>query len=436
MSAVSPMADRGRLPPSLWAATAGPAPETPALQGEHRFDVAIVGGGFTGLSAALHMAELGAKPVVLEAAEPGWGASGRNGGQVIPGLKWDPDDLVQKFGIDRGERLVEFVGSAPEFVYDLIHRHQIDCDFGREGWIQGAHSTAAFKDVQSRARQWQARGAPVEVLDAEDASRLIGAKGYAGGFLDRRGGRLQPLSYARGLARAAQAAGAVVCGGSPAQTIERAASGWRVSTPFATVRCDKVVIATNAYTDELTPSLKQSVIPVASFIVATEPLSDNVRATILPEGHVTSDTRKLLTYSRVDGEGRLLVGGRGSYADPMTNDDFRHVEQLLRQLFPQVGGPRIAYRWSGRVAITPDFLPHVHEPKPGLVAALGYNGRGVAMATALGAAVGRYIMSGDRSELPLPILPIRPIPLHGLRRFYLAAVTAWYRLQDRLSAKR
>jgi len=436
MTPVSPMADRARLPPSLWAATATPALETPPLVGEHRFDLAIVGGGFTGLSAALHAAELGASAVVLEAAEPGWGASGRNGGQVIPGLKWDPDEVVQKFGIERGEALVAAAGNAAQFVYDLIRQRRIDCELGREGWIQGAHSRSAYEQLKVRAEQWGRRGAPVELLDAEETNRLIGAKGYAGGLIDRRGGRLQPLSYARGLARAAQDAGAVVCGASPVLSIEPESAGWMLATPRARVRCDKAIVATNAYADKLLPSLMQSLIPVASFIVATEPLSDNLRATILPEGHVTSDTRKLLAYSRLDGQGRLIVGGRGSYSDPMTERDFRHVEQLLRTLFPQIGEPRIAYRWSGRVAITPDFLPHVHEPAAGLLAVAGYNGRGVAMATTLGAAAGRYAVSGNRDDLPLPISPIRPIPFHGLRRVYLAAATAWYRMQDRLSTVR
>lgn len=429
------MADRARLPPSLWAATAEPAPDTPPLEGEHRFDIAIVGGGFTGLSAALHAAQSGARAVVLEAAEPGWGASGRNGGQVIPGLKWDPDEIVRKFGAERGERIVAAVGSAAEFVYNLIRRHGIACDLGREGWIQGAHSLSAFRVLERRARQWQARGAPVELLGGETASRLIGARGYAGGLLDRRGGRLQPLSYARGLARAAQSAGALVCGRSPAISLLRQGGGWLVETPDARVRCDKVLLATNAYADMLMPALQQSLLPVASFIVATEPLTDNVRATILPEGHVMSDTRKLLAYARLDG-GRLMVGGRGSYHDPRSDSDFHHVETLLRQLYPQVGDPRIAWRWSGRVAITPDFLPHVHEPMPGFVAVAGYNGRGVAMASRMGAAAARYMVGGERDDLILPISPVRPIPFHGLRRLYLAAATTWYRLQDRLSTVR
>lgn len=431
MKKLSPMADHDRLPPSLWAATATPAPETPPLVGDHRFDVAVVGGGYTGLSAGLHAAEIGARVVVLETSEPGWGASGRNGGQVIPGLKWDPEELVARLGTARGERLVATVGTAPDFVFDLIRRHDIDCEAERSGWIQACHSQKALDAARERAAQWQVRSAPVQLVGAQEVTRLIGAEGYVGGLFDPRGGKLQPLSYARGLARAAQAAGAAVCGHSPVTSLAKSPSGWALKTPRAKVRCDKVILATNAYSGKLHRSLAHSLLPVASFVMATEPLSEDLRCSILPQGHVTSDTRKLLTYSRLDGKGRLVIGGRGSYSDPAGPEDFRHVHDILRRLFPRLGEPRIAFRWSGRVAVTPDFLPHIHEPADGLLAAVGYNGRGVAMASVLGAAVGRYAVDGDRYALPLPPTPIRPIPFHGLQRLYLAAATAWYRLQDR-----
>ena len=431
MKKPSPMADPDRLPPSLWAATATPAPETPPLAGDHHFDIAVVGGGYTGLSAGLHAAGLGARAVVLETSEPGWGASGRNGGQIIAGMKWDPDELVTKLGTERGERLVAAAGGAADFVLDLIRCHRIDCEAEQSGWVHACHSQKALEAARKRVIQWQARSAPVELVGAPEVVRLIGAEGYAGGLLDRRGGKLQPLSYARGLARAAQAAGAVVCGRSPVTSLEREGSAWVLKTPRAKVRCDKVVLATNAYSGELHRALAHSLLPVASFVMATEPLSEDLRRSILPEGHVTSDTRKLLTYSRLDGEGRLVIGGRGSYSDPTGPEDFRHVHDILLRLFPRLGEPRIAFRWSGRVAVTPDFLPHVHEPAEGLMAAVGYNGRGVAMASVLGAAVGRYAVDGDRDALPLPLTPIRPIPFHGLQRLYLAAATAWYRLQDR-----
>src|SRR2546423_5593277 len=188
------------LPPSLWASTARPAPETPPLDASRQADVAIVGAGYSGLAAALQLAEAGVSVVVLESGEPGWGASGRNGGQVIPGLKFDPDELVAMFGPDAGEHLVRVAGAAPDTVFDLIGRHGIDCDARRCGWIQPAFAAADLDLIARRAEQWQRRGAPVEVLDRDTTRRLVGSPIYHGGWIDRRAGSVQPLRYARGLA--------------------------------------------------------------------------------------------------------------------------------------------------------------------------------------------------------------------------------------------
>src|SRR5437016_4881950 len=208
------MANALPLPPSLWAATARKARATPPLDASRKADVAIVGAGYSGLAAALQLAEAGVSVVVLEAGEPGWGASGRNGGQVIPGLKYDPDELVVMFGPKAGEHLIRVAGAAPDTVFDLIARHDIDCEARRCGWIQPAFAAADLDLIARRAEQWQRRAAPVEVLDRDTVRRLIGSPIYHGGWLDRRAGSVQPLSYARGLARAAQKAGALVCGGS------------------------------------------------------------------------------------------------------------------------------------------------------------------------------------------------------------------------------
>jgi sarcosine oxidase len=432
----SVMSDTGRLPPSLWAATARPAPETPPIEGEHRFDIAIVGGGFTGLSAAIHAAKARASVCVLEAGEPGWGASGRNGGQVIAGYKLDPGEIIARFGEARGERIVAFGAEAPDLVFDLVRRYHIDCGAERSGWIQAAHGNDAFWRIEARAVEWARRGAAVEVLDAGHTARLVGSRVYAGGLVDWRGGKLQPLSYARGLAAAALREGAVVSGHSAVTALEPVAGRWQLATDKATVTADKVLIATNGYTGSLAPPLGRSLVSVASFIIATRPLGPALAETILPEGHVVSDTRKLLTYARLDEEGRLVVGGRGGFFDPRDERDFAHVEKALARLYPLLEGFDIEYRWSGRVALTRDFLPHVHEPAPGLMAVVGYNGRGIAMATALGRAAGLVLATGDRSHMPLPAMPIRPIPFAALKRFYLPLLTLWYRLDDRRTALR
>jgi glycine/D-amino acid oxidase-like deaminating enzyme len=230
------MADPARLPPSLWAATAEEKFSSAVLEGEHGFDICIVGAGFTGLSAALHAAQAGASVCVLEASEPGWGASGRNGGQVIPGFKWDPDELVAKFGAEAGERLVSLAGDAPDKVFELIAKHDIRCAAQRGGWIQGVHAALALAGVEQRCRQWQARGADTYMLHGDEARELIGSPAYVAALVEPRGGKLNPLSYARGLARAAQAAGAVVSPQSPVTGLARSGDGWTVRTPKARFR--------------------------------------------------------------------------------------------------------------------------------------------------------------------------------------------------------
>ncbi|GAB6851850.1 FAD-binding oxidoreductase [Paraburkholderia kururiensis] len=422
------------LPDSLWAATAQPAPDTPALRESVSCDVAIVGAGFTGLSTALHLAERGVKVCVLDAAQPGWGASGRNGGQVIPGLKYDPDELVQRFGETTGNRLVETVGAAADSVFELIERYGIDCEAVRGGWIQPAPSRAMLETVTCRAQQWAARGAKVSLLDAAGVSQRLGTSAYVGGWIDHRAGSIQPLSYVRGLSRVAQKLGVAVHGYTSVTGLSRDARGWQVRTHGgANVVAQHVVIATNGYTGALWPGLRQSVIAANSFIVATRPLPPGVGDAILRGGEVASDSRRLLLYFRRDAAGRLLMGGRGPFSDPRANNDWAHLERAVELMYPQLKGIEYEYRWAGRVAITADFLPHVHEPAPGLSIALGYNGRGIAMATTLGKHLASRIAGDARAPFPFAVTAVKPIPFHGLQRFYIAAGVAWYRLMDAIA---
>jgi glycine/D-amino acid oxidase-like deaminating enzyme len=419
------------LAPSLWATTAAPAPETPPLAESGRADVVIVGGGFCGLSTALHLAERGLRPVVLEAREVGFGGSGRNGGQVIPGLKYDPADLVARFGRERGERLARFAGGTADTVFDLIAQHGMDVPHLRKGWIQSAHTEAGLVEVERRAAQWAELGAPTRVLDKAETDRLLGTERYRGGWLDGRGGAIQPLSYARGLARAALKAGAAIHGGSPVTGLSRTGSGWTVTTAQgARLTTERIVLCTNGYTGALWPGLAQTVIAANSFQVATVPLSDNLRRSILPEGQVSSDTRKLLLYFRLDHTGRLLMGGRGPFREPRSPQDWAHLERIVGKLFPQLDGIAFDHRWCGRVAITRDYLPHLHEPAPGLLIDIGCQGRGVGLQSAMGRAMAAYIATGDADCLPLPLTPVAPLPLHALHRLYVSAIIAWYRLSD------
>jgi glycine/D-amino acid oxidase-like deaminating enzyme len=238
---------RRPLPRSLYAETARPAIATPPLDGDRRVDVCVIGGGFTGLSTALHLAQQGVDVAVLEAHESGWGASGRNGGQVNPGLKHDPDQVETDFGADLGQRMVALSGDAPNVVFRLIERHQIECDALQSGTLRAVFSERDAGGIRASAKQWIRRDTPVELLERNAARDVTGTDRYVCAMLDRRGGQVNPLGYARGLAQAAVQAGAAVHGATPALGVKRNGT-WHVRTPTGTVRADKLVLATNGYT--------------------------------------------------------------------------------------------------------------------------------------------------------------------------------------------
>jgi glycine/D-amino acid oxidase-like deaminating enzyme len=422
-----------KLPASYWAATAVPAIELGALTGAQRAEVSIVGGGFTGLSTALHLAASGVSVVLLDAAEPGWGASGRNGGQIIPGFKAERHELIKRLGEEQGERLFTWSGTFVDETLAIIDNHSIDCQAGRPGWIQPAHSQQTIDDFRRRTEVWQARGADIRSLDSGQMAALLGTDWYAGGVLDMRGGRLHPLSYARGLAKAATAAGARIHSGSAVKNIARTQSCWTLETASGTVLSDKVVLCTNAYSSsfsKLWPKLATSVVPILSYMVATRPLPDKLRQTILPQGHTAADLKRLTNHFRVESDGRFLFGGRGGLSDGDDQKNSAYVIGKLYELFPKMKSVPLEFYWSGKVALTMDHLPHIHELAPGVWAALGCNGRGVGMCSALGRVLTRLVASGDTRDCPIPITTLKSIPFHRMRLPAMHAAVWWKGAQD------
>lgn len=418
---------------SLWSATAPAAVPTPALSESVKVDVAIVGAGYTGLSTALHLAERGVSVCVLEANEPGWGASGRNGGQVNPTLKYDPEQLVQMYGPERAEPLISTVSNSADLVFKLIEKHRIDCAPVRRGWMQVSYTEKGVAGLHARAEQWARRGVPVQSLDASAVASRMGSEAFAGGWLDGRAGAIQPLAYARGLVSAALAAGVRIHRQSAVTALQRQGSGWQLQTASgAQVTADRVVLATNGYSGNLWPGMAQSILAANSFIVATKPLNGRAADSILPGQETVSTAQRLLLYFRKDSHGRLLMGGRGLFNDPTDPTDFAHLERSLALLFPQLGPLEFEYRWAGRIAITRDFMPHVHEPAPGLTLALGCNGRGIALCTSLGQQLAGRLCD-NKAEFAYPVTPLQRLPMHGLQRFYIGAGVAWYSLLDRLN---
>ena len=347
--------ERSVIANSLWTATANRMPDFPPLEGATKTDVVVVGGGFSGLSTALHLAEAGVQVTLLESQQPGWGASGRNGGQINVGLKDAPSVIRKKFGDEYGNRMIEMSGKAGDLVFDLIEKHKIQCDAIRPGWLRAAHNQKNLTDLHDLAADWQSLGADVRPLDHDEMARLTGTDDYLGGLIDMRGGNLQPFNYAVGLADAAAGLGAVIHGGSAVTKVEKTATGHRVHTANGSVEAPQVVLCTNAYSQkDVHANLSKSILPVRSVQVATKPLSDNVRKSILPEMHALSDSRRLLLYFRFDAEGRFLMGGRGTYNDTSTRRQFERLKDITGKLYPQLVDAEWEYAWGGFVALTRD----------------------------------------------------------------------------------
>lgn len=422
------------LPPTLYADTAAPGPDTPPLDGDRKVSVCVVGGGYTGLSTALHLAERGIDVALVEAEEIGWGCSGRNGGQVNPGLKPDPDAVERDFGADLGRRMVAMSYAAPDRVFGLVAKHRMDCAARQGGTLRAALNGPTAKGVAGLAAQCLARDMPVEHLDAAAIAASTGTDRYRSALLDRRGGSLNPLGYARGLARAAIAAGAELYGQTRALAVRQAGSTWRIETPHGRITADQLVIGQNGYTDDLWPKLRQTIIPVYSAIAATEPLPTALRARIMPgAGSVLYEMGLDVVYYRIDEGGHLLMGGRGPQRAARGPDDYAHLVAYARRLWPDLAPVRWTHRWSGQVAITADHYPHLHEPVANAHLALGYNGRGVAMATAMGAIVARRIAGASEQDLELPITrELKPFWFHDFWRVGVSARMAYGRARDRL----
>ncbi|ABC23671.1 NAD(P)/FAD-dependent oxidoreductase [Rhodospirillum rubrum] len=432
MSGSSPTpASPSSTPPSLWAATAPSAPPTRTLAGETRADLAVIGAGVTGLSTALHAAEAGLTVTVVEAEEAGFGGSGRNNGQVIPTLaKPDPSDLVAKWG-EAGERLARMVGESAALVFDLIDRHAIACEAVQHGWLQPAHRPSRLTVSQKRHREWTARGLDCRLVDRAETAALTGSDYWAGGLLCPTGGHVTPLALTRGLARAAQKAGATVYTASPVTGIDRRGSDWRVATPGGAVTARAVVIATSAYGQGVWPTLERSIVPVRNFQMSTQPLPPEVLAKVIPADVAISDTHGDLYFFRKTADGRLVSGCTltSRTSDP-TEAKARVIARIL-EVFPQAGRQTIDYCWHGQLDFTPDFHPRFYSLEPGIFAAIGYNGRGLALGVAVGRELARAAAGTPFSQLALPDggKP-RPLPFHGLITGVAPLMMHWWRHKD------
>ncbi len=422
----------------LWEQTAPAAPASGKLTGERDVDVAIIGGGFTGMSAALHLAQAGKRTAVLEAVEIGFGGAGRNVGLVNAGMWVMPEVLLGTLPAPYGKRLLDLLGNAPKLVFDIVRKHDIHCEAAHAGTLHCAYGQSGLSEIAERARQWQARGADVELLDAARASALLGTRKYAGALLDRRAGTIQPLAYVRGLAAAAQAAGAQIFTQSSAASIARIGEHWQIRTDSGVVIADWVILSTDAYGTGPGHAARQEQVPLPYFNIATHPLPAELRARILPEGQGAWDTQTVMTSFRMDRAGRLVFGSIGALRGTGLGVHRAWAKRALRRMFPDIGTEidRVGFEaeWYGTIGMTADNLPRFHTYGPRMIGFGGYNGRGIAPGTTFGRVLASYVKGeiGD-AELPLPVSPVQVAPFRIARQlFYEAGAQAAHLVADRM----
>jgi glycine/D-amino acid oxidase-like deaminating enzyme len=423
-----------RWPDSLWAAVTPPGPELPALAGGAQADVVVIGGGFTGLSTALHLREAGVDVAVVEAMEPGWGASGRNNGQVIPTLsRPDPEDIVRKHRAV-GERFVALLRDSASTLFDLARRYQIQAEQEQTGWIQPVHSPGRMGIAERRVRQWSKFGAPVEILSRDQTRAMLGSDAWFGGFWNKSGGHINPLALSRGLARVVLERGGRIYARSAATGFERRNNRWVVKTAQGQISGRALIVATNAYTGEfskrLAPDIAHEVVPVLSWQMATQPLSESARKNVIPGRQAMSDTHGELYFARYDARDRLVTGGAVIGPGDKPGRLKKAVAERVQRLWPQIGPVHFDHVWNGYVGITTDFLPRIHRLGPDAFGWTGCNGRAVALSIALGGEFAKAVRGVPEGELALPFTDPAPIVAHALLRRLAPLMLMVYRRRD------
>ena len=417
-------------PSPLWMALCRESFSAPRLTEAVQADVAVIGGGYAGISAAIELRQRGYKVVLLEATKVGYGASGRANGQVIGALtRHGPAAIRKVWPGERGECFIDLVRGSVDVLYGLIDRYRIDCDARRTGWLQPAHSPGRAKRAADLAAQWAAAGAPTAAVSAADMQARLGTSGYFGGWEHRASGHINPYAFAVGLARGAASDGVRIYENSPAIKLSRSGNVWVATTPGGTVTAAKVALTTAAYSGDLWPELRRSIVSVTSYQAATRPLGAAAGA-ILPNEEAASDTRMDLRYFRKDREGRLVSGAALALQWAASRRLPALVERRLRTAFPALPPNMMADFWGGRIAMTLDPLPHLHRRADGLCAWIGCNGRGLALACAMAPVLADALDGIPSEKLAVRPTEAAPVPFHFAVSRFARLILPWYRFKD------
>lgn len=417
---------------SWYEDTVGERPTYPALEGDVQADVAVVGGGFTGLSAAAHLAKAGTRVVLLEQHRFGDGASGRNGGQMNTGQRTGIDELEQELGWTRAKALFDLAEEAKAHLHEFAKANQIEIDY-QPGHLSVAHKQRYVADYRAYCDYLTDRvGYPhVSFMDAEETAWRVGSRRYFGGMRDAGTGHIHPLKLVIGTARVASAAGALLHEETPVTAIETVNGKVRIKTPTGAVTADKALIATNAHGRDLDPVSAAHIMPIGSFIGATPPLGSD--SPVLPGGESVDDSRFVVRYFRRTRDGRLLFGGREIYSTSDPSDIANAIRRQIAEVYPELAEVELTHAWGGYVGITMPRKPFMREVKPNVISIGGFSGHGVMLANFAGKLYAEAV-SGNRDRLKLfEELKIPPFPGgRALRPALLYLALNWYALRDRL----
>lgn len=389
----------------LWSVLVDECPKFPKIHHDIQVDVCVIGAGFTGLSTAIHLAEKGYSVAILEAHHVGSGGSGRNVGLVNAGTWAQPDELNVFMGEKAGEKLTSILGEAPKLVFDTIDRFGINAQETRTGNLHMGHNREGEADVDIRYQQLSRRGADVEVLTGSKCHEYCGTTTINKALLDKRAGTVNPYAYVTGLAKAAIQLGVKIFEDSSVSGVVKQDNQWCVQTTQHHVTADKVVIATNAYTEGEWHDILKTIYFVQYYQIASEPLTGEAADKILPHKNGSWDTRLALSSIRRDKEGRLLLGTVGAYQGKAGLYQ-TWANLMQKKYFPELGQLNWQFQWTGKFGFTQDHIMRIFEPAPGIVAATAYNGRGITTGTMMGKAFADYLHNDDREQLPLPFTTI------------------------------
>lgn len=416
---------------TLWRRTARQAPVARALDQDLVVDIAVIGGGFLGLTAALHLAQCGARVAVLEAETIGAGASGVNAGFVAPHFsKADPAAVRASLGEERGRRLLECVASGGDKVFETARSLAIDCDAAQTGWLQPAHSDNAAEMLRARAELWRGLGRPVRFLSAGEIADQTSMTRYRGALLDASGGTIHPLSYAFGLARAASDKSAMIFEGARVDAIERVPNRWRLQSGARSVIADKILLCTNATTAGVARKLAATIVPLQVYQIATAPLAPEIVRRIAPARRPVSDTRGNIFTYRLDRDDRLISGGMAMIPIMAHRRMARMIVERLAVELKLPSIPDVDFVWRGTAAMTPDFLPHIYEFGPGFFGGVGCNGRGVAMTAVLGEQLAHAALGARLDDLAFPVASTKAIPFRAFAGAAPSFALAYARWRD------